>query len=415
MRWAGGGAVVALLLVVTVVRIAVDEPGYGIAFYALIPIVMAAFLFGRVGGLVTAGVASVVYLASELISPSQTVSGTELWLAAVNRSAIYFIAAVTVTVLLKRERGLRSRVEQQQRQLDELRSIREALTPTQIPARPGLEVATSFIPAEGLVAGDFFLVAPGPMNSTTIVVSDVAGHGFEAARRASYVRAVLATYAAYTSDPAQLLQLANTALTERPSPEGMFVTAVCVNITALGGGLRWACAGHPPPVMLDSGEELDGGRRSLPLGLISGDLRLEAGSLTLQTGAGFVLFTDGLTEGRSANRDISMPLAVFGEERVRKVLVANRDSAPRVVSGALSTSVLDFAGEALADDVCIIVCRLSAVSSALTDQEHKREASPRATFPISPSVGVIAPARQPKPPNGIQWAQRMISTRCGSR
>lgn len=391
MRWAGGGgAVIALLLVVTVVRIAIDEPGYGIAFYAVIPIVLAAFVFGRAGGLITAGVASVLYLISELISSSQTLSGTGLWVAAVNRSAIYFIVALTVSQLLRRERGLRSRVEQQERQLDELRSIREALTPTEIPARPGLEVVSSFIPADGLLAGDFYLVAAGPMNSTTIVVGDVVGHGFEAARRASYVRAILATYAAFTSDPARLLQLANTALTERPNPECDFVTAVCVNVTALGGELRWACAGHPPPWLLDSGGVLEGGCPSLPLGLISGDLGLVAGSFTLPPSAGFVLFTDGLTEGRSAHRDTSGPRALFGEERVREVLVANRDSPPGAVSGALSASVADFAGGALADDVCIIVCRRSA------------QPCPRATSPSRPSVAVIAPVSAPDPANVIR-------------
>jgi hypothetical protein len=228
VRWAGGGAVVGLLLLlITAVGIAFDQPGYGIAFYAVIPIVLAAFLFGRLGGLVTAGVATVVYLATELIKRPKMLSGEGLWVAAVNRSAIYFLVAVVVTVLLGRERRLRSEVEQQKYQLDELESIRRALRPAEVPARPGLEIATCFIPAEGLVAGDFFLVAPGPMNSTTMAVGDVVGHGLEAARWASYVRALMMTFAPFTSDPAQLLQLANTALTEPPNMTGKFVTAVC--------------------------------------------------------------------------------------------------------------------------------------------------------------------------------------------
>ncbi len=352
-----------LLFGITALHIAFDQPGYGIAFYAVIPIVFAAFLFGPVGALVTAGVATVIYMATELIKRPETLSGEGLWIAAVNRSAIYFLVAVIVTVLLDRERRLRSEVEQQKHQLNELESIRRALTPVEVPARPGLEIASCFIPAEGLVAGDFFLVAPGPMNSTTIVVGDVVGHGLEAARWASYVRALLATFASFTSDPAQLLQLANTALTEPPNMTGKFVTAVCVNVAPLGGRLSWACAGHPPPWMLDSGEALANGRRSVPLGLVSGNLGLEAGSCTLPTGAGFLLFTDGLIEGRSADRHISAPLALFGEERVREVLAAHRDDSAQEVARALSTSVKNFTGGALADDVCMIVCRLAAVSS----------------------------------------------------
>ena len=356
-----------LLFGITALHIAFDQPGYGIAFYAVIPIVLAAFLFGAVGGLVTAGVATVVYLITELIKRPETLSGEGLWIAVVNRSAIYFLVAVIVAVLLDRERRLYIEVEQQKHQLDELESVRKALTPAEVPARPGLEIATCFIPAEGLVAGDFFLVVPGPGDSTTIVVGDVVGHGLEAAGRASYVRALLTTFAPFTSDPAQLLQLANTALTEAPNMTGKFVTAVCVNVTPLTGQLRWACAGHPWPWMLDSGDALTGGRRSVPLGLMSGNLGLEAGSCTLPTGAGFLLFTDGLIEGRSADRDTSAPLALFGEERVREVLAAHRDGSAGEVARGLSMSVEDFTGGALADDVCMIVCRLVAVSSPSPD------------------------------------------------
>ncbi|MDQ4094201.1 MAG: serine/threonine-protein phosphatase, partial [Actinomycetota bacterium] len=289
------------------------------------------------------------------------------WIAAVNRSAIYFLVAVVVTVLLGRERRLRSQVQQQKHQLDELEAVRRALTPAEVPVRPGLEIATCFIPAEGLVAGDFFLVASGPMNTTTMAVGDVVGHGLAAARWASYVRALLATFASFTSDPAQLLQLTNTALTERSDMTGKFVTAVCVNVSPLGGQLSWASAGHPPPWMLDSGEALTGGRRSVPLGLMAGNLGLKAGSCTLPPGAGLLLFTDGLIEGRSADRDTSVPLALFGEERVRKVLATHRDGSAHQVARGLRTSIEDFTGGALADDVCMIVCRLTAVSSGSTD------------------------------------------------
>lgn len=72
--------------------------------------------------------------------------------AASNRSAVYFMVAVIVAGLVDRERRLRSRVRRQKQQLDELQSIREALTPADVPDRPGLDVAAAFLPAEGPVA-----------------------------------------------------------------------------------------------------------------------------------------------------------------------------------------------------------------------------------------------------------------------
>ena len=379
MRWASGGAVVGLLLaVVTMAGVVVDQPAYGIAFYAVIPVVLAAFVWGRLGSLITAGVASGAYLATALTSRSDTLSNSQLLVSSIARAAIYFVAAVTVSMLLERERRLRSQVADQEQQLDELESIRQALTPAGIPARPGLEIATSFIPAQGPVAGDFFLVADGAAGETTIVVGDVSGHGFEAARRAAYARAILATLAPFTSDPARLLQLANTAMTERPDAEGGFVTAVCVTVDAHSARLRWACAGHSPPWMLSSGEAITGGRHSIPLGLVSDDLGLEAGARTLEPGAGFLLFTDGLIEGRPAVRDDATPLRLFGEERVRDIIVARRDEPITALVDALSTSLRDFTGGSLADDMCMVGCRLAepselVVSDARYESPHEWE------------------------------------------
>jgi Stage II sporulation protein E (SpoIIE) len=67
----------------------------------------------------------------------------------------------------------------------------------------------------------------GPGQSTTLVAGDVIGHA-EAARQASYIRAALATFATFTSGPAELLQLAHTTLVERASNQAKFVSAVRV-------------------------------------------------------------------------------------------------------------------------------------------------------------------------------------------
>src|SRR4029453_3926526 len=97
-----------------------------------------------------------------------------------------------------------SRVRAQQDEIAELESLREALTPSQVPVRPYLEFATTHPPAGGLVAGAFFLVVEGPNESTTVALGDVVGHGLEAARCAAFVRAGLATFARFTSDPVEL-------------------------------------------------------------------------------------------------------------------------------------------------------------------------------------------------------------------
>ncbi len=227
--------VVLLLAVITAARLTVNQPSLAIFIYALIPIVLAAFWFELWGALMTAAAASLLYAVGEFVVPSPELTGSALWVATANRSGLYFGVAVLVVLLLRRERRMVTRVKEQQDELNELESLRAALTPPDVPLRPQLEVATSFTPAEGLVAGDFFLVSEGPMGSTTIVIGDVVGHGVDAARRAAYVRAALVTFAKFSSDPVHLLQFANAALVERVGDSAQFVTAVCVNIEAPRG------------------------------------------------------------------------------------------------------------------------------------------------------------------------------------
>jgi sigma-B regulation protein RsbU (phosphoserine phosphatase) len=108
--------------------------------------------------------------------------------------------------------ALRARLEVAEHELDDLRAIRDALTPPELPQRPGLELAAAFLPASAeRVSGDFYLVCEGPQGSTVLLVGDVVGHGPHAARRAAFARTTFAATAPFSDDPCQLLSWANTS------------------------------------------------------------------------------------------------------------------------------------------------------------------------------------------------------------
>lgn len=348
-----------LVLGVSAIRMAVNQPSLALSLYVLVPIVLSVYWFDLAGGLLTATAATLLFLVDELFFPSEELVDGMVWVATVNRAVPFAGVAVLVALLLRRERALTVRVQQQQDQLNELEGLRAALVPGHLPETPHLQMATAFVPADGQVAGDFFLVAPGPSGTTTIAVGDVVGHGIEAARCAAFIRAALATYARFTSDPAQLLQLANIALVEHGTESAPFVTAACVNISpGPTAQISWAAAGHDVPWLLDSGEALPGGKVGAPLGTGPDALKIETGEATLQAGEGLLVFTDGLTEARAARRAPGRPLELFGEERARRVVGEGAGAPPAQVLEALSTAVRDFAGGPLADDVCLVAVRV---------------------------------------------------------
>jgi sigma-B regulation protein RsbU (phosphoserine phosphatase) len=248
--------------------------------------------------------------------------------------------------------ALRERLEAAKHELEDLRAIRDALTPPELPQRPGLELAAAFLPAaDEQVSGDFYLVAEGPQDSTVLVIGDVVGHGLQAGRRAAFVRTAFAATAPFSDDPCRLLSLANTALIERAGDSGDFVTAACVTYLPSEQLLRWAYAGHPPALWLDDGRELIAPAHGTPLG-VRADLGCVEGSRRSASGAGVLLYTDGLTEARHDGE-------LFGRDAVSAALGRLHRPSPTEAVAVLRTRVAEFAYGTLTDDLCLLAARIN--------------------------------------------------------
>jgi serine phosphatase RsbU (regulator of sigma subunit) len=248
--------------------------------------------------------------------------------------------------------ALHERLDTAEHELEDLRAIRDALTPPELPQRPGLELAAAFLPAHAEhVSGDFYLVAEGPQHSSVMVVGDVVGHGLQAGRRAAFVRTTFAATAPFSDDPCQLLSWANTALVERAGTGSDFVTAACVTYLPDEQLLRWAYAGHPPALWLDDGRELTAPRQGTPLGVLT-EPGCAEGSQPLTAGAGVLIYTDGLTEARHDGR-------FFGLEGVATTLSGLQRPSPSEAVAVLRARVADFAYGALTDDLCLLAARIT--------------------------------------------------------
>ena len=296
------------------------------------------------------------------------------------RLLAYGAAGVFVGWLSESRIGLAHEVEQRDRTLAELRTIQETLSPPEPEARPGLRLATCYLPAQDGVAGDFYLVTKGMGDSTVIAIGDVAGRGLEAAKRAWFVRTVLASSADFTEDPAEMLDLANYSLIEESGASSLFVTAACIVFHPEDRTIRWAVAGHEPPLHLDRGDPLVSRPSSgIPLG-IDDNLGCATASSSLDLGSGLLLYTDGVIEARGSNGRAGDGL--FGDKRLSSVVAGMDGSDPAEVIERVRDEVLDHAGGTLEDDVCLVALRVSSQSDAETvcdpeDAIQTEAASPR--------------------------------------
>lgn len=317
----------------------------------LVPLVLGAQWFGRIGGVSVGLIAAFVYAGARAVEAPQEV--VDLVVATFVRVLLYAGVGYLIGRLYEQRAMLSEMVATQARELVELREVQAALAPPEAPPRPALDLASVYVPAEEGAAGDFYLVAPGPGDTTVMVVGDVAGHGLSAAKRAAFVRTTLATSAPYTDDPCKLLSLANTALLERAEPTEELVTAACLVYSPAEHRVRWALAGHPPPMWLDCGSPLASLRPSFPLG-VEPDLVCEPGEMSVEPGRGFLMFTDGLSEARRAGGEL------FGTDRITTVVSGLSGQSPSEVVSRLRNAAEEFSGGHLPDDLCVVAARAAA-------------------------------------------------------
>jgi serine phosphatase RsbU (regulator of sigma subunit) len=329
---------VVTALAVFVVWVASGASGQiGIGFLYAIPIGLASWWFGAKGGIVAVVACTGLYLAGAAIHP------VDHFAVAL---PIRLVAFVAVAILVS---SLRERVLALEHSEEELEAIRAALTPPTLPELSDVDAAAAFVPSELGVSGDFYLVTNGPDGSTLAVVGDVVGHGPKAARLATFVRAQLAAFAASTSDPAEILELANTALLDRPGKDDELVSAVCLRFGPGGADVSWAIAGHPPPLRLPTlvALPLDGSTR--PLGM-KADLSLQTARAPLQRSDGVLAYTDGAT-------DVKRDGEILGEDGLLQLLTPLAGLPAAEVVREAQRAILDWTDGPVKDDLCILALR----------------------------------------------------------
>ncbi|UBU17430.1 SpoIIE family protein phosphatase [Nonomuraea gerenzanensis] len=165
----------------------------------------------------------------------------------------------------------------------------------------GLHIAVRYRPAqkEDLVGGDWYDAVALPSQRVLLSVGDVAGHGVEAATGMVILRNALRGLATTGAGPAQLMSWLNQVA--HHLADRMTATAVCALYDPPTRELRWARAGHLPPILLreGAGSELPMVRGPL-LGAFT-DAQYEEGRLQLRAEDTLLMYTDGLIERRDHN------------------------------------------------------------------------------------------------------------------
>jgi serine phosphatase RsbU (regulator of sigma subunit)/PAS domain-containing protein len=235
--------------------------------------------------------------------------------------------------------------------------LQQAIMPPDNPPveAAGIDVAVRYRPAgQGhLVGGDWYDTLLLPDNEVLLVVGDVAGHGIDAVTGMVAARNSLRGLAITGASPAGLLCMLNGVMCHLTS--GVVGTVVCGQYNSETRVLRWARAGHLPPILMRGGSA-----RELPLpgGVLLGmdpDAVYEEAVQPLEPGDTVLLFTDGLIERRGDSIE-----DVLGEF-VATVAASDNAAGPdggEPTAAAQADRLLAAAVSDTDDDACLVVVRV---------------------------------------------------------
>lgn len=231
----------------------------------------------------------------------------------------------------------------------------------------GLRCASTYRSAAQLarIGGDLVAVVE-TAHGVRALVGDVQGKGLDAVRLASYV---LGSFRERAHDGLALDELAvslDSTVQRASLGQGVFVTAVLVQVDGDTGALEAVSCGHPAPYLLSAGTE-----RAVPLDVDPGPplgLLELAGAprvlrSTLEAGQRLVLVTDGLLEARRPRPLSRRPAGPFVD--AEGLLAAHLSSGPLtaglegVVRGATR-----WARGRLRDDLALLVLERPSVLGA---------------------------------------------------
>ena len=237
-----------------------------------------------------------------------------------------------------------------EKELQMAKDIQRGLLPTDLPTRPGYEIAAEWRSARE-VAGDFYDCFHLGESDLGVVVADVSDKGAPAAIFMAVARSLLRGTALTSSSPEEALRQANkTILSDTQS--GMFVT-VYYSILHPGGAITCVNAGHNRPLLYrtDRGTHEFLPRGGRPLGWFD-DLPVKAIEQQFEPGDVLVLYTDGLTEAENV---LAEP---YGEDRLLEVVRAYASRPATEIKQAIIHSVITFMGAAPPfDDMTLVVVR----------------------------------------------------------
>jgi serine phosphatase RsbU (regulator of sigma subunit)/anti-sigma regulatory factor (Ser/Thr protein kinase) len=240
--------------------------------------------------------------------------------------------------------------------LELAREIQMGMIPLDFPALPefkDVDIYATIIPALE-VGGDLYDFFPLDKDRICFIIGDVSGKGIPAALFMATARTAFKISAIASPESTALtMGRVNKFLCES-NVQQMFVTAFAGILDLRTGEIEYADAGHEPPFIRQvSGMALEVDKiGGLVLGFLP-DYKFTSGTLKLNPGETFVLYTDGVTEAMNIAHE------QYGAEAIERAISnSEEDAGSEQIVKTLLKDMHGFVGGAhQSDDITILAIK----------------------------------------------------------
>ena len=241
------------------------------------------------------------------------------------------------------------------KELEFAKQIQYSSLPAAFPKSNSFRLYAQMITAKE-VGGDFYDFYM--LNDSTIafLVADVSGKGIPAAMFMMRAKTVIRDLAEHGLEPDEIFTIANEKLCEN-NDAGMFVTAWLGILDTKTGLMKFANAGHNPPLVKKCGEEFSymKARSGMLLAGMEG-IKYRKNELQLNPGDKIYLYTDGVTEATDNNNEL------YGEQRLLDFVNSLENTEPESLCKLIKEDVDRFVGTAPQfDDITMLAMDFDAV------------------------------------------------------
>ena len=244
--------------------------------------------------------------------------------------------------------------------LEIAKQIQHSALPSVFPPYPNRKDFSIFasMNAAKEVGGDFYDFYLVDENHLAFVVADVSGKGIPGAMFMMTSKTLIKSFAESGLPVNEVLTNVNTQLCVN-NEAGMFVTAWMGILDLQTGLIKYANAGHNPPLVKHkngSYEYLKGKVNFVLAGMEF--VKYKEQELQLQPGDEIYLYTDGVTEAHNSQNEL------FGEERLLESLNSTKGMSVDEICKKVKEDVDAFVCEAEQfDDITMLCVRLNEINS----------------------------------------------------